>query len=70
MFIHIIIVIIIYCFFFLRTSPGKLGNFEKQMLEESIYTTLKILLVTLPSYPNHFMILTRILDSSIPYYNG
>ncbi|KAJ1429291.1 hypothetical protein B484DRAFT_430987, partial [Ochromonadaceae sp. CCMP2298] len=51
-------------------SPSKLGTFERNVMEESILTTLKILMKTLAGHPCHFLVLARIFDASIPFYNG
>lgn len=51
-------------------SPSKLGTYEKQVMEESIHVTLRIVLKALPHHPSLLPVLSRIFDNTIPYYNG
>eukprot|EP01038_Epipyxis_sp_PR26KG_P004500 gene4500-6357_t len=51
-------------------STSKVGTFEKTVIDDSILLSLKILFKLLPSNPKYLNILSRIFDSSIPYYQG
>jgi len=53
-----------------QQSPSKLGTYEKQVMEESIHVTLRIVLKALPHHPSLLPVLSRIFDNTIPYYNG
>lgn len=62
---HVLIVVSTCC-----CSPSKLGTYEKQVMDESIHVTLRIVLKALPHHPSLLPVLSRIFDNTIPYYNG
>lgn len=67
------VLIVVYVHFMVATicySPSKLGTYEKQVMEESIHVTLRIVLKALPHHPSLLPVLSRIFDNTIPYYNG
>jgi hypothetical protein len=51
-------------------SPAKLGVFERNVMEEAIGITLKIMSIVLPTKPSLIAVVSRLLDPTIPYYSG
>lgn len=53
-----------------QQSPSKLGAFEKNILEESMIISMKIILKLVGKIPKLLAVLARIFDPSIPFYSG
>jgi hypothetical protein len=57
-------------FFYSGFSPFKLGQVEKNTVEEAIMICLKIVLKLLPKNTNLFGVIGRVFDPKIPFYHG
>jgi ubiquitin carboxyl-terminal hydrolase 9/24 len=51
-------------------SPAKIGLAEKNIIEDSLHISAKLVVDLLPEYPWALFILGRIFDGKIPFYYG